>query len=320
MPMSDERTLDLLEAKIAELRELNKLDGMNLAAEIEKLERKLESLRIEHYAELSDWDRVKLARHAKRPTSLEIISHLCDSFFEMHGDRLAGDDAALIGGLARFDGRSIVVLAHQKGRSTEENKERLFGMARPQGYRKAMRLMRLAERFEFPVLSLIDTPGAYPGLESESLNIGGAIAENLETMMTLEVPTLAVVIGEGGSGGALAIGAADRVLMLENAIYTVISPEGAAAVLWKDKERARDAAQALALTAPRLAELELVDEVIPEPLGGAHKGVEKTCASLRDALLRHLAELDEHSIDERRASRYQRYRSIGRFHTLPDVA
>ncbi|UCF10742.1 MAG: acetyl-CoA carboxylase carboxyltransferase subunit alpha, partial [Candidatus Bipolaricaulota bacterium] len=268
--MSDERTLDLLEAKIAELRELNKLDGMNLAAEIGKLERKLESLRIEHYAELSDWDRVKLARHAKRPTSLDLVPHVCESFFELHGDRLAGDDAALVGGLARIDGRSVVLLAHQKGRSTEESKERLFGMSRPQGYRKALRLMRLAERFGFPVVSLIDTPGAYPGLESESLNIGGAIAENLAAMMTLAVPSIAVVIGEGGSGGALAIGAADRLLMLENAVYTVISPEGAAAVLWKNKERIPDAAEALALTAPRLLELALIDEVIPEPLGGAH--------------------------------------------------
>lgn len=318
--MSDERTLDLLEAKITELRELNKLDGMNLAAEIEKLERKLESLRVEHYAELNDWDRVKLARHAKRPTALDMIPHLCEDFFEMHGDRLAGDDAAMVTGLARLDGRSVVIVAHQKGRSTDENKERLFGMARPQGYRKALRLMRLGQRFGFPVLSLIDTPGAYPGLESESLNIGGAIAENLEAMMTIAVPTVAVVIGEGGSGGALAIGAADRLLMLENAVYTVISPEGAAAVLWKDKDRVRDAADALALTAPRLAELGLVDEVIPEPLGGAHKGLETTCASLRDALLRHLAALEAQSPDERLTSRYQRYRSIGRFHTLPDVA
>jgi len=318
MTMSDERTLDLLEAKIAELRELDKLDGMDLTAEIERLEGKLQSLRIDHYAELSDWDRVKLARHAKRPTALDFIQRMLPDFFELHGDRLAGDDPALVAGLARLEGRSVAVLAHQKGRTTDENKERLFGMARPQGYRKARRVMRLAERFGFPLVSLIDTPGAYPGLESESLNIGGAIAECLETMMALSVPTVAAVIGEGGSGGAIAIAAADRVLMLENAIYTVISPEGAAAVLWKDRDRVREAAQALGLTAPRLAELGLIDEVIPEPLGGAHKEPDTTADALRNALSRHLEELSKQDPEARRETRRQRYRDIGRFHTLAE--
>ena len=318
--MSDERTLDLLEAKIAELRELDKLDGMDLAAEIQRLESKLEALRVERYAELSDWDRVQLARHAKRPTSLDLTPHLFTEIFELHGDRLAGDDPAMIAALAKLDQRTVVLIAHQKGRSTEENKARLFGMPRPQGYRKALRMMRMAERFRFPVISLIDTPGAYPGLESESLNIGGAIADCIETMMTLTVPSVAAVIGEGGSGGALAIAAADRVLMLDNAIYTVISPEGAAAVLWKDKGRTADAAKALCLTAPRLAELQLIDEIVPEPLGGAHKDVERTAEALREALQRHLDEQLALPDAERLEARFRRYRTVGRFHTLPDAS
>jgi acetyl-CoA carboxylase carboxyl transferase subunit alpha len=317
--MSDERTLDLLEAKIAELRELDKLDGMELGAEIERLERKLESLRVERYAELTDWDRVKLARHAKRPTSLDLFPFLFSEVLELHGDRLAGEDPALVAALARFEERTVIVLAHQKGRSTEENKSRLFGMPRPQGYRKALRMMRLADRFRFPLLSLVDTPGAYPGLESEASNIGGAIADCLQAMMSLSVPSVAAIIGEGGSGGAIAIAAADRVLMLENAIYTVISPEGAAAVLWKDKQRAADAAAALSLTAPRLAELGLIDQVVPEPLGGAHKDLEATANALREAMAAQLRALSERSDEQRGAERFQRYRHIGRFHTLPDT-
>ena len=316
--MSDERTLDLLEAKIKELRELDKTDGINLSTEIARLEKKLEALRKELYAKLSDWERVKIARHPKRPYSLDYIREVFTDFYELHGDRLAGDDRALLVGLARLDDRPVVLLAQQKGRSTQENKERYFGMTRPQGYRKARRVMSLAERFSFPVISLIDTPGAYPGLESEELNIGGAIAENLLTMANLRVPTIAVVIGEGGSGGALAIGVADRVLMLGNAIYSVISPEGAATILWKEKERMKEATAALKLTAPHLLDLKVIDEVIPEPLGGAHKDPHKTASSLKESLLRNLAEIGEEPLDHLLATRYQRYRSVGRYRTLND--
>jgi len=316
--MSDERTLDLLEVKIEELRQLNAVDGIDLSKEISRLEKKLEDLRRELYANLSDWERVKLARHPKRPYSLDYINAVFSGFYELHGDRIAGDDRALITGLARLDGEPVAILAQQKGRSTEENRERFFGMPRPQGYRKAQRMMKLAERFKFPVISLIDTPGAYPGLESEELNIGGAIAENLLTMSRLRTPLIAVVIGEGGSGGALAIGLADRVLMLENAIYTVISPEGAAAILWKDKEKVKEAAEALKLTAPRLLELGLIDGMIPEPLGGAHKGFDQTAEALKGELVKRLDELSGTPIEELLSRRYERYRKIGRFRSIPE--
>ena len=316
--MSDEKTLDLLEAKIQELRELNKTNGIDLSNEIVRLETKLETLRAEFYANLSEWERVKIARHPQRPYSLDYIGAVFTDFYELHGDRLAGDDQALLAGLARLDGRPIAVLAQQKGRSTEENKERFFGMPRPQGYRKARRVMALAERFSFPLVSLIDTPGAYPGLEAEQLNIGGAIAENLLAMSTLRVPIVAAVIGEGGSGGALAIGVADRIIMLENAIYSVISPEGAAAVLWKEKEKTQEAARALNLTAPRLLELGVIDEVVPEPPGGAHRDFQRTSTLLKESLSRHLAELLALPRDDVLATRYRRYRSIGRYRTLAD--
>ncbi len=316
--MSDERTLDLLEAKIQELRELNKANGIDLFAEIAHLEEKLDLLKTQVYAHLSDWERVKVARHPKRPYALDYVGAVFTDFCELHGDRLVGDDRALLAGLARLEGHSVVLLAEQKGRTTDENKERFFGMPRPQGYRKARRAMLLAERFSFPIVSLIDTPGAYPGLESEAGNIGGAIAENLLAMATLRVPIVAAVIGEGGSGGALAIGVADRVVMLENAIYSVISPEGAAAVLWKEKDRVQDAAAALKLTAPRLLELGVIDEVVPEPLGGAHKDPEATAAALKASLVRHLAELSLLPVGELVAARYRRYRSVGRYRTVND--
>jgi acetyl-CoA carboxylase carboxyl transferase subunit alpha len=311
--MSDERTLDLLEAKIEELRHLNTADGIDLSKEIERLEAKLDELRQELYANLSDWERVKLARHPKRPYSLDYIDAVFTDFYELHGDRIEGDDRALLTGLARLDGRVVVVLGQQKGRSTEENKERFFGMTRPQGYRKARRAMQLAERFGFPVITLIDTPGAYPGLEAEEANIGGAIAESLLTMSRLRVPIVAVVIGEGGSGGALAIGLADRVLMLENAVYTVISPESAAVILWKDKERMKEAAEALNLTADHLHALGLIDGVIPEPLGGAHKDFDRTASALKEELVRQLIELVELEPAKLVDGRFRRYREVGRY-------
>ena len=311
--MSDERTLDLLEAKIEELRSLDAADGIDLSKEIERLEAKLEELRVELYASLSDWERVRLARHPKRPYALDYIDAIFADFYELHGDRIDSDDKALVAGLARLDGKSVVVLGQQKGRSTEENKERYFGMTRPQGYRKARRAMRLAERFGFPVITLIDTPGAYPGLESEEANIGGAIAENLLAMSGLRVPIVAVVIGEGGSGGALAIGLADRILMLENAVYTVISPESAAVILWKEKERMKEAAEALRLTAEHLHDLGLIDGVIPEPLGGAHKDFDRTASALKAELIRQLGELTKLEPAKLVEGRYRRYRGVGRY-------
>ena len=316
--MSDERTLDLLESKIEELRQLDSLDGMDLSGEIAKLESKLADLRRELYANLTDWERVRIARNPKRPYSLDYIGAVFSDFYELHGDRMSGDDRALLTGMARLDGRPVMIVAQQKGRSTEENQERFFGMPRPQGYRKAIRAMRLAERFGLPVISLIDTPGAYPGLESEEKNIGGAIAESLSTMARLQVPIISVVIGEGGSGGALAIGVADRLLMLENATYSVITPEGAAAILWKDKERVPDAAAALNLTAPHLLELGLIDCVIDEPLGGAHKDFPSTANALRDELVSQLDELQQLSVEDLVGARYARYRNAGRVRQAPE--
>jgi acetyl-CoA carboxylase carboxyl transferase subunit alpha len=315
--MSDERTLDLLEAKIEELRQLNAVEGIDLSKDIARLEEKLQHLRQKLYASLTDWERVKLARHPKRPYALDYLGTIFEGFYELRGDRVTGDDRALLAGLARLEGRSVVVLAQQKGRTTEENKERFFGMPRPQGFRKAQRAIGLANRFGLPLVSLIDTPGAYPGLEAEEQNIGATIAESLQAMAGARVPTVAVVIGEGGSGGALAIGLADCVLMLENAIFSVITPEGAASILWKDKDKAKDAAAALQMTADRLLSLGLVDGIVPEPLGGAHKDPAKTMAALKGELVRRLRELEAMPAEERCARRNARYRAIGRFHVVP---
>jgi acetyl-CoA carboxylase carboxyl transferase subunit alpha len=318
--MSDERTLDLLEAKIEELRQLNAVEGIDLSKEIARLEEKLQHLRQKLYANLSDWERVKLARNPKRPYALDYLESAFEGFYELRGDRVTGDDRALLAGLARFDGRTVVILAQQKGRTTEENKERFFGMPRPQGFRKARRAIEMAGRFGFPVVSLIDTPGAYPGLEAEEQNVGATIAESLQAMAGVRVPTIAVVIGEGGSGGALAIGLADCVLMLENAIFSVITPEGAASILWKDKEKAKDAATALQMTADRLLAAGLIDGIVPEPIGGAHRDPVKTTATLKAELVRRLGELDAMPADERLARRFARYRGVGRFQQAPSPA
>ena len=316
--MSEERTLDLLEAKIEELRSLNREDGIDLSGEIERLEKKLEAMRRELYSNLSDWERVRFARHPKRPYALDYIEAVFTDFYELHGDRIVGDDPALVAGLARLDGRSVVVLGQQKGRSTEEKQLRLFGMTRPHGYRKARRALLLAERFSFPVITLIDTPGAYPGVEAEELNIGCAIAENLLTMSSLATPIVSLVIGEGGSGGALAIGVADCILMLENAIYSVISPEAAASIVWRDKERMKEAAVALNLTAPHLFERGLIDAVISEPLGGAHRDFAATTKSVRSELVRRVEDLAALPVDELVEKRYERYRNVGQFRMTSD--
>ncbi|MEW5825966.1 MAG: acetyl-CoA carboxylase carboxyltransferase subunit alpha [Candidatus Bipolaricaulota bacterium] len=311
--MSDERSLDLLEAKIEELRQLEAAGGIDLSGEIVRLEEKLATLRRSHYESLDDWERVKLARHAKRPYALDYIERVFEGFYELRGDRIYGDDRALLTGIARLAGRSVVVLAQQKGRTTEENRERYFGMPRPQGFRKARRAIDLADRFRFPVVSLVDTAGAYPGLEAEELNVGATIAESLEAMAGVRVPTVSVVLGEGGSGGALAIAAADCILMLENAIFSVITPEGAAAILWKDKDKAKQAAAALQMTADRLLALDLIDGVLAEPLGGAHKDPVRMAETLKAELLRRLDALSALPIDELLARRRTRYRNVGQY-------
>ena len=281
--------------------------------EIEPLEEKLAEMRVEIYRNLTPFQRVQVARHPRRPYALDYINTVFTDFVELHGDRLYRDDPAIVGGTARFDGRSVVVIGQQKGRDTKENLKRNFGMSHPEGYRKALRLMHLAERFRLPVITLIDTPGAYPGLGAEERGQAEAIARNLEEMATLETPIITVVIGEGGSGGALALGVADRVLMFENAVYSVISPEGCAAILWKDSSQRERAAEALKLTAPDLMGLGLIDEIVSEPLGGNHADPDGAAASLADALRRHLGELDGVSSNQLVARRAEKFLRMGKF-------
>ncbi|MSP62868.1 MAG: acetyl-CoA carboxylase carboxyltransferase subunit alpha [Myxococcales bacterium] len=305
-----ERPIIELENKIAELK---KLGGGSLQSEIRQLEKKATRLQEEVFAELTPWQKVQLSRHPKRPFTLDYIGRLLPEFIELHGDRAFGDDGAIIGGVATFCGIPVVVIGHQKGRGTKENMKRNFGMPRPEGYRKARRLMELAERFHRPVLTFIDTPGAYPGIDAEERGQCEAIAKNLEVMAGLRVPIIATVIGEGGSGGALALGVADRILMLEYAIYSVISPEGCASILWKDQKRVETAAQELRLTAPDLKGLGIADEVIREPPGGAHRDPDGAARHVGETLQRHLAELINVPPEALLARRYEKYRRIGTF-------
>ena len=281
--------------------------------EIEPLEEKLAEMRQEIYRNLTPFQRVQVARHPRRPYALDYINTVFTDFVELHGDRLYRDDPAIVGGTARFDGRSVVVIGQQKGRDTKDNLRRNFGMSHPEGYRKALRLMHLAERFHLTVITLIDTPGAYPGLGAEERGQAEAIARNLEEMATLETVIITIVIGEGGSGGALALGVADRVLMFENAVYSVISPEGCAAILWKDASQRERAAEALKLTAPDLMGLGLIDEIVSEPLGGNHADPDGAAASLAEALRRHLGELDGVSADQLVARRAEKFLRMGKF-------
>ncbi|MFN3346589.1 MAG: carboxyl transferase domain-containing protein, partial [Candidatus Bipolaricaulaceae bacterium] len=285
--MREEERLKVLEEKAAELRRLAEQDGLDLHEEIAVLERKIAELRRQMYAELSPWARVQLARRPDRPSGLPFVQALCEAFYELRGDRVVADDPALRGGLARLAGRRLAVLFHHRGATPEEQRVSRFGMASAQGYWKAKRIMEVAARLRLAVLTLINTPGAYPGVQAEAHNVAGAIASCIWTMLRHPAPTVAVILGEGGSGGAVAIAAADRVLMLENATYSVISPEGAASILWKDAKVAPKAAEALKLTARDLYELGLIDEVIPEPPGGAHTDFSATVAAVRQALLRH---------------------------------
>jgi acetyl-CoA carboxylase carboxyl transferase subunit alpha len=286
---------------------------VSLEEEVAAIEKKIEETRRQIFARLSPWDRVKIARHPKRPFTLDYAGTVFTDFSELHGDRLFADDPALIGGLAKLGEQRVLLIGTQKGRDTKENIKRNFGSAMPEGYRKALRLMKLADKFGLPIISLIDTPGAYPGIGAEERHVAEAIAVNLREMMLLEVPILVAVIGEGGSGGALGIGVADRVLILENAYYSVISPEGCAAILWKDRAAAPKAAAALRITARDLSELGLVDEIVPEPLGGAHNHLAVMAQTLKAALIANLDELKKLSGSERLKMRYQKYRAYGRF-------
>jgi acetyl-CoA carboxylase carboxyl transferase subunit alpha len=302
-----------LETKISELRELASVKGMDVAQEIESLERQADKLRTDVYSSLTPGQRVQLARHPARPYTLDYIERLCDDFTELQGDRAYGDDKSIVGGMALIAGRQVMVIGHQKGRNTKENLYRNFGMPHPEGYRKALRLMQMAGRFGRPIVTLVDTPGAYPGVEAEKRGQSEAIARNLREMIHIPVPIIVVVIGEGGSGGALALAVGDRILMLENAVYSVISPEGCAAILWGDRAQAPRAAEALKLTAADLDGLKVIDRIVEEPNGGAHRDVDAMAASLRLILQQELQELDEVETEVLLENRFQKFLHMGVF-------
>ncbi len=310
-----EKPIVELQQKLDDLRTQSQEKGLGVdfEAEILLMEAKLEETKKQVYSNLSPWQRVQLARHPKRPFTLDYLSLAFEGFEEIHGDRLYADDRAVVGGFAKIGGHRVVVMGTQKGRDTKENILRNFGSAHPEGYRKALRLMKLADKFSLPIITIIDTAGAYPGIGSEERHIGEAIAVNLREMMLFEVPIIAAVIGEGGSGGALGIGVADKVLILENAYYSVISPEGCAAILWKDRTASAKAAEALKITAGHLKELGLVDEVVPEPLGGANNDPKTTAETLKAAIVRNLEELQKLSPRERLDQRYKKFRAFGHF-------
>jgi acetyl-CoA carboxylase carboxyl transferase subunit alpha len=310
-----EKPIIELQRKLEELKkhpETHSL-GVSFEEEIAQIEKKIAETRRQIFSNLTAWQRVQLARHPKRPFTLDYLESAFTGFSELHGDRLFSEDRAMVGGFARLNGHKVMVIGTQKGRDTKENIRRNFGSAHPEGYRKALRLMRLADKFGLPIITLIDTAGAYPGIGAEERHIAEAIAVNLREMIVLAVPIIAVVIGEGGSGGALGIGVADRVLILENAYYSVISPEGCAAILWKDRAAATTAAEALKITARDLLELGLADEVVPEPLGGAHNDPPATAATLKEILLRNLEELQKTVPEERLKQRYKKFRAHGHF-------
>ena len=308
-----ERPLVELYKRIDALETMQEEDGADMSASIEQLRSQAERLHRQIFSALTPWQRAQLSRHPRRPYTLDYVEHLFTDWQELHGDRAGHEDASIVTGFARFKGQPVLVIGHQKGRNTKENLERNFGMSRPEGYRKALRLMELANRFKRPIITFIDTPGAYPGIDAEARGQAEAIARNILEMATYEVPILCVVIGEGGSGGALAIGVGNRVLMLENAIYSVISPEGCAAILWRDRAEGPKAAAALRITAQDCHRLGVADEIIPEPACGAHRDHPATMANLDAALERHLGELMALSPEALRADRYERFRKLGEF-------
>lgn len=307
-----EQPIAELQAKIDELRLVSDdNDGLNISEELEKLEEKSRTLTESIFSDLSAWQISQLARHPQRPYTLDYVEHIFDDFDELHGDRHFSDDQAIVGGIARIEGKPVMVIGHQKGREVKEKVSRNFGMPRPEGYRKALRLMEMAERFKMPVMTFIDTPGAYPGIDAEERGQSEAIAFNLLKLSSLNTPVISTVIGEGGSGGALAIGVCDELLMLQYGTYSVISPEGCASILWKSAERASDAAKAMGITADRLFELGLVDQIVSEPLGGAHRDQALMAANLKKHLLETLEKLEGFSEDELLERRYERLMAYG---------
>ena len=312
-PLDFEKPILELQRRLQELKSHSDKHDIDFDSEVESMELKIRETRREIYENLTAWQRVQIARHVQRPFALDYIARCFTEWIELHGDRVFGDDKAMPCGLAKLGAQRCVVIAQQKGRDTKENVKRNFGCAYPEGYRKALRLMRLGEKFKLPVISLIDTPGAYPGIGSEERHIAEAIAVNLREMMTLRVPIIATVIGEGGSGGALGIGVVDRVLILENAYYSVISPEACSAILWKDRKHAPEAAEALKLTSHDLIRLGVVDEIVPEPEGGAHRDHDLAAANLGAALRRNLKRALETPIDELLKERYAKFRKLGNF-------
>jgi len=308
-----EQPIAELEAKIEELRFVGDDSEININEEVSRLRGKSETLTKNIFAKLSAWQVAQVARHPMRPYTQDYLDLIAPDFQELHGDRMYADDPAIIGGVGRIDGRPIMFIGHQKGRDTKERVRRNYGMPKPEGYRKAQRLMRMAQKFSLPIVTLIDTPGAYPGVGAEERGQSEAIACSLYMMAGLKTPIISVVIGEGGSGGALAIGVGDRLLMLQYGIYSVISPEGCASILWKSADKAEDAAEAMRITARSLSEYGLVDEVLPEPLGGAHRNPKESADVLRNALLKNLEELDKLSVDQLLENRQRRLASFGQF-------
>ncbi len=313
-----ERPVVELRKKITELKEFTKNTDVDLSPEINKLEARLEKLEKDIYENIKPWDRVQIARLANRPTTLDYVSHLFEGFFECHGDRTFADDEAIVGGIAKFKGLPVTVIGHQRGKDTKENIRRNFGMPHPEGYRKALRLMKQADKFNRPIICFIDTKGAYPGKAAEERGQSEAIARNLFEMGGLKVPVICIVIGEGGSGGALALGVGNRIYMLENSTYSVISPEGAAAILWKDAGLAKNAAETMKITAPDLMELGVIDAIIPEIKGGAHKDVKGQAEEIEKFLTASLTELLKLSEEELISDRYKRFRTIGEYALLND--
>ena len=311
--MPFEQPIIKLREKIDELKNIATDAEVDMDGEIEKLEARLEQLEQSIYLNMEPWDRVQVARHPERPTTLEYIASIFDDFIELHGDRTYGDDEAIVGGIASFNGQPITIIGHQRGKTTKENIRRNFGMPHPEGYRKALRLMKQAEKFGRPVICFIDTKGAYPGKAAEERGQSEAIARNLVEMAGLKTPIISIVIGEGGSGGALALGVANKILMLENSTYSVISPEGAASILWKDAALAKQAAEAMKITAPDLKEMGVIDEIISEIAGGAHKNLEKQAAIMKECLANTLADLINMSAEELIQDRYEKFKSIGMF-------
>ena len=302
-----------IQNKIEELRQLSENSGLDLGDQIESFEKQAEDKKKELYSTLKPSQKLQIARHSERPKFLDFVNLMCEDFTELHGDREGMDDRAIIGGLAKFNGKPVMIIGIQKGKSTKENLEYNFGMPQPQGYRKALRLFRHANKFNMPIITLIDTPGAYPGIKAEETGQGAAIAMNLREMSKLSVPVIAIITGEGCSGGALGLAVSNSVMMLEHAYYTVISPEGCASILWRDAAKFADAAEALKITSKDLLELGVIDEEIPEPLGGAHADYNETAASMKKAIERALENLSKLSAEELRTQRYEKFRKMGQF-------